>query len=586
VILRDYQIRVLDETWDALQRKLNVLITAPCSAGKTILFSKIIQRLLRENPAFRALILVDREILVTQSADKLRTVAPELALSIGIICASVTAEKRTDKAVTVASRQSLVNRLDVFPPVQLVIIDEAHLMAIPHDDALLPDQYSQIISRLRGYNQNMRMLGCTASPYRLGTKGGYIYGDRNRCDAHPYFDAVDSEISTKALLTGGYIAPLVGRVRMDESMADDLANVKMVAGEFNIGQLSDVMLKSVHIRSCIDAWKQYANDRKKTLAFCATIEHAEAVAAAFNDDGIGAMAIHSKLPAIVLNDRMDALQHGRSKVFTSVAKLTTGMDVVDIDCLIMARPTKSTALYQQCLGRGQRLAEGKTDCLVIDLVGCTKEFGTDMDNLRVAIPSSSTGDGEAPEKVCPGDNLDGTVCGQRVHASLKYCPHCGYEFPTTEAVEAAVGTLKKVEFNTPAAPVPYDVQDVQYQIHESQKSGKMLIKIIYDCGYYSQFNEYLCLPDFYSGFAVEKARGWWADRSDEPFPATVDEFMFLSGSLSEPAQIMVVKDGRFDRIVESKFEQDEDSEDVFTTYKPYSEMTAEEMNKLSEEIPF
>jgi len=550
--LRDYQIRVLDETWDALQNKLSVLIAAPCSAGKTILFSKIIQRLLRENPSFRALILVDREILVTQSADKLRTVAPELSLSIGIICASVTSSKRGDLPVTVASRQSLINQLYRFPPVQLVICDEAHLMAMPHDDNPMPDQYGQIVARLREYNPNMRLLGCTASPYRLGSKGGYIYGNRNRHDCRPYFDAVDAEITTRELLAGGFIAPLIGRVRIDSSMADDLSRVAMVAGEYNIGQLADVMLKTVHIRSCIDAWKQYASDRKKTLVFCTTIEHAEAVAAAFNDDGIGAMAIHSKLPALVETDRMDALKHGRSKVFTSVAKLTTGMDVVDIDCIIMARPTKSTALYQQCVGRGQRLADGKVDCLVIDLVGATKEFGTDMDNLRVSVPSGHEG-GDAPVKICHGEFDGGIVCGQAVHASLKYCPHCNYEFPASAAIEAAVGTLKKVEFNQLPEPETYQVQHVQYQVHESRNTGKSLIKITYECGLYSRFSEFVCLPDFYSGYAVNKARDWWEKRSDEPFPETVDEFMFLADSLLEPAGVLVVKDGKYDRVTECRF---------------------------------
>jgi len=200
VDLRDYQFRCLDQVWNALQNKLNVLITAPCSAGKTILFSKIIQRLLRENPAYRTLTLVDREILVSQSRDKLRSVAPELSLSIGIVCASVTNDKRLDLPVTVASRQSLINQLDRFPPVQLVIVDEAHLMAIPHTDSTVPDKWAEIITRLREYNPHMRLLGCTASPYRLGSKGGYIYGSRNRAEALPYWDVVDSEITTMELL--------------------------------------------------------------------------------------------------------------------------------------------------------------------------------------------------------------------------------------------------------------------------------------------------------------------------------------------------------------------------------------------------
>lgn len=555
MVLRDYQIRTLDTVWEAMQYKLSVLMVAPCSAGKTILFSKLIQRLLRENPSFRALILVDREILVQQSADKLRKVAPELALSIGIVCTSVSANKDTDKPVTVASRQTLINQMHNFPPVQLCICDEAHLLAIPHGDLQQPDQYAKIIAKLREYNPKMRLVGCTASPYRLGSRGGYIYGRLNREDALPYFDAADAEISTRELLASGYIAPLTGLARVDEAMASDLSHVAMVGGEYNLGQLSGLMCRERHVQSCVDAWLEHASERKKTLVFCTSIEHAEAVAAEFNIRGIRACAIHSKLPPLVAAERMQALQahkDGGARVFTSVAKLTTGLDVVDVDCLILARPTKSTALYKQIVGRGQRLAPGKKDCLVIDLVGAIAEFGSDMDSLRVSIPFSAPG-GAAPEKICPGNMPDGTVCGKSVHASLKYCPHCAFEFPPTPDVEAALGELKKVEFNQVAEAVEYEVSSVGYSIHTSRSTGKNLIKVHYGCGYYAQFDEYVCLPDFYNGFAVERAKEWWQARSDEPFPETVEEFMFLSDSLSQPAAISVVKDGRFNRVTDYVF---------------------------------
>lgn len=550
--LRDYQIRTLDQVWSALQVQLAVLATAPCSAGKTIMFSKLIQRLLRENPGFRCLILVDREILVTQSADKLRKVAPELALSIGIVCASVSAEKDVGKPVTVASRQTLINQLDRFQPVQLVICDEAHLMAMPHEDNQTPDQYSQILAKLREYNDKMRLVGFTASPYRLGSKGGYIYGERNRSDCMPYFGQVDAEITTRELLAGNYIAPLVGLAATGGGFLEDLARVGTVGGEYNLGQLSDLMCKTTHINSCVEAWQLHASDRKKTLVFCTSIEHAEYVAAAFNDSGIKSLAIHSKLSPIEVEARMQALETGDGQVFTSVAKLTTGMDVVDIDCIIMARPTKSAALYQQCIGRGQRLAEGKTDCLVIDLVGATQEFGTDMDNLKVHIPRGD-GSGEAPVKICQGVDGAGIVCGAGVHASLKYCPSCGYEFPITEEVEAKLGTLKAVEFNKLPDPIRYKVEEIRYFTHESKSSGKELIRVVYDCGLYAKFSEYICLPDYYSGYAVEKARNWWEERTEEPFPETCDEFHFLAKQLMEPVEIEVVKDGKYDRITACSF---------------------------------
>lgn len=576
--LRPYQIRTLDHAWEALQVQLNVLISAPCAAGKTILFSKIVQRLLRENPAFRCLILTDREILVTQSRDKLASVAPELSADIGIVCSSVATDKELHKRVTIASRQTLINHLDRFEPVQLAIVDECHLMAVPNEQKELPDQFAVIVARLREYNPRMRLVGCTASPYRLGT--GYIYGSNNREGSCPYFDQVDAEITTKELLAEGFIAPLVGRVKTGDNFINDLQGVAITGGEYNLGQLSSLMCKEVHVQSCIDAWKEYASDRKKTLVFCTTIKHAETVAEAFTSQGIPAYAIHSKLSPVEESARMAALATGSAKVFTSVAKLTTGMDVVDLDCGIMARPTKSTALYKQMVGRFQRLAPEKDDALILDLVGCTKEFGTDMDNLKVQIPRGS-GEGDAPYKICPGENADGTVCGQSVHASLMYCPFCGFAFPRTEEIDAKLGKLEKVTFNKQPEPEAYYVQSVKYDIHESRNSGKYLIKVTYSCGPFSTLYEYVCLPDFYSGYAVEKARQWWDDRSEEPFPDSVEEFMFLAEELLTPSVVWVVREGKFDRVTRCDF-----AETDFATIEEQECFSLAPVGGLSDEVPF
>jgi DNA repair protein RadD len=255
--------------------------------------------------------------------------------------------------------------------------------------------------------------------------------------------------------------------------------------------------------------------------------------------------------------RMAELVAGSRKVFTSVAKLTTGFDVPDIDAIIMARPTKSTALYQQMIGRGQRLAPGKENCMVIDLTGCTKEFGTDMDNLVVAIPRGGEG-GEAPRKICPGNNNDGSVCGQSNHASLRYFPYCQHEFPAPPEMEAALPAMKEVAFNKAPEPEIYPVTHVEYQVHLSIKTEKEFIKVTYESGSYATFNEWVCLEDQYSGYAVNKARDWWAERTDEPFPETVEEFMFLCDELDEPVQVEVIEEGRFKKVTRCIFKSDDD----------------------------
>ena len=174
---RPYQSKALDAIWDSLQYNLNTLLVAACSAGKTLMFSLIAKRLLAENRHYNVTILMDREVLVRQTYDKLLTVAPELALDIGIACASVSSNKDHEKPVTIASRQTLSNMLNDCIAPQLLIIDEAHLMSMPKTGKYSPDQYGVIIDRFRLGNPNMRLLGVTATPYRL--MDGYIYGERN-----------------------------------------------------------------------------------------------------------------------------------------------------------------------------------------------------------------------------------------------------------------------------------------------------------------------------------------------------------------------------------------------------------------------
>jgi len=109
-------------------------------------------------------------------------------------------------------------------------------------------------------------------------------------------------------------------------------------------------------------------------------------------------------------------------------------------------------------------------------------------------------------------------------------------------------------------------------VHMSQNSGKALIRVEYDCGFYARkIYEYLCLPDYYDGYAVAKARAWWAERSQDEFPDTVQDFMTVAEYLPMPTEILVTKDGKYYRVVGYKFPE-------------YGEYEAKEL--IEEEIPF
>lgn len=571
---RPYQIIALDAIWDALQTQKNVLLQAACSAGKTLMFSKITRKLLAERPECRVLILTDRDILVEQSIEKLKAIAPELMNDIGIMCASASKIKDGEKRITVASRQTLINRLDEFPAVHLTIVDECHLMAIPKENTPPTDQFGKIIERLREYNPNMRLFGVTATPYRLA--GGHIYGDDNVPGSTPYFDNITHNISVEYLQSQGYLAPLIGKTVIQSNIIEDLADISITSGEYNLGELGDVMTRFVHIKAAVEAWKKNASDRKKTLAFCVTIEHAEELSQAFNTADIKSHAIHSQLTPIELEEATRALHNGTSSVFTSVAKLTTGMDIPDIDCCIMCRPTKSAALYKQMLGRFQRICDGKKDALIIDLVGNNQVFGTDLDNLKITYSGQSKRDEEKKIKRCP-------KCDTELHLAVRICYECNYMYPKTqEIIEAEEQALKEIEYGK-QPPQKMKIIDLYMEEWLSKNSGKMIFRIRFELkeSEYKQISisQWLCFTDDgYSGFAVEKGKEKWQiltnnadDLNYDDFPTSAAEALERDNEIVVPDYALVDMTPKWPEIIEFGFNTE--NENLFEAPKTFASET-------------
>lgn len=560
---RPHQLKALDMLWRALGCDQNVLLSAACSAGKTFMFSKIAKRFLQARPTGRVLILLDMEILVTQARDKLVEAVPELQLDIGIVCASVSAFKDTSKRVTIASRQSLINILGSCEPFHLVIVDECHMMAMPKEDAIEPvDQYAIIIQVLRDYNPNMRLLGVTATPFRLND--GYIYGDKNAKGSRPYFSEIHHRITAAELTASGFLAPLVGVTACPEEMAAQLADIRAIGGEYNLGMLGALMERGVHIDSAIEAWREHAVSRKKTLAFCVTIEHAERLARGFSEAGIPSVAIHSKLSPMDLYARMRDLEGGlTSKVYTSVAKLTKGLDVVDIDCILGVRATKSPSFYAQMLGRGARIAPGKTDCLVIDMVGNNAVHGTDLDKLKVTW-KRGVGDeeGSMPQKECP-------KCGCLLHPAVRICPECQYEYPDKDFEELDKPRLVHAEYGA-AEPVRLKVQSMYVAEHlaraksgEKEEDRKTLLRIQLACSAEKHslsavdVSIWLCFPDDgYRGYAIERAKVKWSEMCGTPYPSSTAEALEREAEIKTPDEALIDVSGKWPDLLQMFYDRD------------------------------
>lgn len=336
--LRDYQQECLDKIkeMEIGEKKIAFLATG---AGKTIIMSKVASE---END--RVLIVVDQSELREQTIEKLSLFInkEEIGSVQGVL-------DEVDKRVIVATRQSLTHgkstRLDRIltnGAFKLVLIDETHRAV---------GQVKKIIEKV---GQNAKIIGFTATPFNtelLEVYSDFIYR---------------KEIIS--LVKEGYLcSPRCLTIYSDIS----LDGVKTVAGEFNLGQLDEAVNVDSRNSLIVEKYKELAKGRHKTLCFCTSIEHAEALANEFNSKDIKAKNIDSTLSADERKETLEAFKRGDIEVLTNIGVLTTGFDEPSVECIIMARPTRSKILFTQCVGRGLRTFEGKGDCLILDVCDVT-----------------------------------------------------------------------------------------------------------------------------------------------------------------------------------------------------------------------
>lgn len=547
IVLRDYQQEALDALWASLQSGYNALLQGPCAFGKSITLASVINKFLEHIPDGRVLIIVDREVLVRQLAETVKDVT---GLTPGIVCASVQKEKQLEEQITIATRQTLINHLNKCPAVQLLIADEAHLIPLRKDGKPTADQYGRIIDRMYEYNSKMRMLGVTATPYSL--TAGYIYGQKNREDLIPYFTRVSHSVQYETLIKKGYLCKIVGRIH-DSKM--DLSDISLVAGEYNLGQLSEKC--QMHVHTINEAIEKYAKGHDNIIIFCVDIAHVEAVVEAVPDS----VAYHSKQTPLEHIAAMQGYQNGRFRCIVSVSQLSIGFDHPPTSCAIMARPTKSVSLFIQCIGRIMRPHDGKEECLLVDLTTNSKDHLArfDIDRPIVNVPMIP-GDGEAPFKLCPGEDDEGFVCMEQVHPRVMICPECGYRWE--KDIARHLEELKKIEFDSKPPPPPdppewLKVLGMKIVKHESKKNGKFLIRVTMDLDVLTRFgsaSEWICCADQYKGYAVEKGREKWANFTDEEMPDDTDTAIWIAeDSFEMPEKVLCTKNEKgFYNVVKHK----------------------------------
>lgn len=535
--LRPYQQEALETILSDILTNQNVLLQAATGAGKTIIFSALIKYCL-ERYKMRIGVIAHREQLVRQARDKLVSVWPEGKKEIGIACASVSNSVEIERPVVIGSPQTLINRIGDMPPLHMLIVDECHRLP----PVEVESQYGKLINKLREYYPQMRLVGVTATPYRLNH--GYIYGGEHRSDESNWWTHLSYSIGIKDLQDEGFLVKYRGKATGEP----DLSGVKKSGGEFNLHDLGEKCSQSVYVKSAIKAVQDYAEDRKHIVVFATTIEHAEILNKEFNDSGYKSVVVHSKQPHDVRLKNMEDFDKGKLQVICNVGVLTEGWDCTAVDCMVMCRPTMSPALFVQMVGRGLRLHEGKDDCLLLDLSGNWKRHGDPCDpkvtwvqGKRKKDDNTELPEGESEGAVCP-------KCNECVSVHAIICPNCGEELKTVENKR-----LKLYDLGTTSKSSSLEVKILKTSFDAFvSKAGNRMIRVSMCVSEGDDFlpmnvNYFLDIEGQGSDWGRSKAVRVWTNvfKGKIPVPNTVDEAVKRISELVLPDTVFIVEKGKY-----------------------------------------
>lgn len=322
--------------------------------------------------------------------------------------------------VLVCSIDTIRNRLARLPPPHLMIIDECHRSP------------SKTWSRVIEWAGKAKILGLTATPIRLDGKG-----------LNTQFETMVLGPSVSWLIERG----LLSDYRAFAPTSPDLGGIHIQAGDYVVSELEDIMDRSAIVGDLVSHYKKHANGCR-ALYFGVSIRHSEHIAAAFNANGVPAIHLDGASPTAKRIEAAVAMAEGRIKVISNVGLTSEGYDLsaqsgmdVTIDCVGLARPTKSLTLYLQAVGRALR--PKATPAIILDHAGCTMKFGLPDDPREWSL------DGAAKTK---RDKDNGPPVRQCLHcfavhrAHLTVCPYCGHphEIQSRE-VEEIAGELGEVK---------------------------------------------------------------------------------------------------------------------------------------------
>ncbi|OCC05151.1 hypothetical protein BA190_09560 [Labrys sp. WJW] len=394
---------MIQDTRVALRSFDRVLLQSPTGSGKTVLASFMSGSALSKG--LRVGFICHRRELIKQTAKTFT----RAGLPFGIVSAGITGDRRAP--IQICGIQTLANRLDFFKHFDLVLWDEAHHVAAA-SWARVMEQYA-----------SAKHVGLSATPERMDGNG-----------LAQWFQTLVPGPKVSWLIENGYLSPY----RLFQPAMPDLDGVRAGGNDFNRDDLSAAMQKPKLIGDMVEHYHRIAPG-KRNMVFCVSVKHSLAVVDRFNAAGYRAAHIDGDTDSKVRDDLIDDFTAGRIQVLSSVDLVSEGFDLPAIEVATLARPTRSTALYLQQVGRALRIAEGKTEAIILDHAGNS-------------VPTHLGGRGHG----YPDDDREWTLEGRKkrkrksdefndeeeAQVEMRRCPHCyhahrpapvcsrcGYEYP-------------------------------------------------------------------------------------------------------------------------------------------------------------
>jgi superfamily II DNA or RNA helicase len=366
-----------------------ILLQASTGAGKTIIASSMIQRAV--NKGNKCLFVAHRKEIITQTSEKLHG----FGIEHGVIMAGHNGYAPS-LPVQLASIQTLSNRHK--PHADLVIIDETHLACSASFQKIIEHYSGSII------------IGLTATPTRLDGRGlGEIYTDMVQV------------VSMRRLIDDGHLV----QPRVFAPFTPDLGKFKTVRGDYDATQISEEMDKASITGDIVKHWQTHAFERK-TICFASSIAHSQHIVDEFNAAGISAKHLDGTTNAALRDKTLQEWREGKFHVLSNMGLFIEGLDVPEVSCCILARPTQSVTIYLQAVGRAMRPAKGKTNCIILDHAGLTHSHGLVDEEREWSLEGKKKKSRKGEQEKAPSVTVcDSCFCAYSRVLSPDACPECG-----------------------------------------------------------------------------------------------------------------------------------------------------------------